>query len=206
MLLLSPSFFFLFFYSTPIGRVWYKSGGTDGVRAILSVSFEMTGHLRSLLKFCLVCVCLFEFIAANAPLVKVKNGTLSGLFMRTRKGREFAGFRGIPYALPPVRELRFEVSCYISKGETFRQIFSRWSWILFESLVSEFSSTIITVFQLEEPRIVENRAIHFSILCFTFETRIHKLVMNLKRFSRYVQPHVPSNYIKDFLIPRYFPW
>ncbi|XP_043595454.1 venom carboxylesterase-6-like [Bombus pyrosoma] len=68
----------------------------------------MTRYLRSLLKFCLVCVCLFEFTAANAPLVKIKNGTLSGLFMRTRKGREFAGFRGIPYALPPVEELRFE--------------------------------------------------------------------------------------------------
>ncbi|XP_071875787.1 carboxylic ester hydrolase [Bombus fervidus] len=68
----------------------------------------MTRYLGNLLKFCFVCVCLVEFIAANAPVVKVKNGTLSGLFMRTRKGREFAGFRGIPYALPPVKELRFE--------------------------------------------------------------------------------------------------
>ncbi|XP_060814384.1 carboxylic ester hydrolase [Bombus pascuorum] len=68
----------------------------------------MTRYLGSLLKFCFVCVCLVEFIAANAPVVKIKNGTLSGLFMTTRKGREFAGFRGIPYALPPVKELRFE--------------------------------------------------------------------------------------------------
>ncbi|KZC14640.1 Venom carboxylesterase-6 [Dufourea novaeangliae] len=28
--------------------------------------------------------------------------------MKTRRGREFAGFRGIPYALPPLEELRFE--------------------------------------------------------------------------------------------------
>ncbi|XP_043523966.1 venom carboxylesterase-6-like [Frieseomelitta varia] len=64
---------------------------------------------RSLLNFYLLgYVCLFELVAADAPAVKIKNGTLSGLTMRTRKGREFAGFRGIPYALPPLGELRFE--------------------------------------------------------------------------------------------------
>ncbi|XP_046742019.1 venom carboxylesterase-6-like [Diprion similis] len=42
------------------------------------------------------------------PLVKIKNGTLVGVLMKTRKGREYAGFRGIPYALPPIGELRFQ--------------------------------------------------------------------------------------------------
>ena len=58
----------------------------------------------------LSCICLSKLAAAevHAPLVKIKNGTLSGLIMKTRHGREFAGFRGIPYALPPLGELRFE--------------------------------------------------------------------------------------------------
>ncbi|XP_066593320.1 carboxylic ester hydrolase [Prorops nasuta] len=41
-------------------------------------------------------------------IVEIKNGTLAGIVMRSRKGREFLGFRGIPYALPPLGELRFE--------------------------------------------------------------------------------------------------
>ncbi|XP_054013924.1 carboxylic ester hydrolase-like [Hylaeus anthracinus] len=69
----------------------------------------MTRH-RSLLWLALTCVCLLELAAAevHAPLVKIKNGTLSGLIMKTRHGREFTSFRGIPYALPPLGEHRFE--------------------------------------------------------------------------------------------------
>ncbi|XP_043683852.1 venom carboxylesterase-6-like [Vespula pensylvanica] len=44
----------------------------------------------------------------ESPKVQIKNGTLIGSFMRTRNQRKFAGFRGIPYALPPLGKLRFE--------------------------------------------------------------------------------------------------
>ncbi|CAK9831367.1 Venom carboxylesterase-6 [Anthophora retusa] len=67
----------------------------------------MTRH-RNLLLLWLTCVYLFGLIAAEDPVVKVKNGTLSGVIMRNSRGREFAAFRGIPYALPPLGELRFE--------------------------------------------------------------------------------------------------
>lgn len=47
-------------------------------------------------------------VAAEGPRVQIENGTLEGSLMRTRLGREFFSFRGIPYALPPLGELRFE--------------------------------------------------------------------------------------------------
>ncbi|XP_043477786.1 venom carboxylesterase-6-like [Leptopilina heterotoma] len=47
-------------------------------------------------------------ISGADPIVKIKNGTIEGTFMKSRKGREIAAFRGIPYALPPLGELRFE--------------------------------------------------------------------------------------------------
>lgn len=70
----------------------------------------MTRH-RSLLFLVLVsCAWFSNFVASksHAPTVKIQNGTLAGLVMKTRHGREFAGFRGIPYALPPLGPLRFE--------------------------------------------------------------------------------------------------
>lgn len=59
----------------------------------------------------LSCVLLFAFSAvhAGAPTVRTRNGTLEGLVMQTRRGRDFIGFRGIPYATPPLGELRFQV-------------------------------------------------------------------------------------------------
>ncbi|XP_012256600.2 esterase FE4-like [Athalia rosae] len=41
------------------------------------------------------------------PLVTVKQGTLRGVEIRSVLGTPFSAFRGIPYAAPPVGELRF---------------------------------------------------------------------------------------------------
>lgn len=57
--------------------------------------------------------------AISNPIVNIKNGTLEGSLMKSRKGREFAAFRGIPYALPPLGELRFEVSRKLSNKISF---------------------------------------------------------------------------------------
>lgn len=47
---------------------------------------------------------------AASPIVKIKNGTLEGTIMKTRNNRNIIGFRGVPYALPPIKELRFKVN------------------------------------------------------------------------------------------------
>ncbi|KAG7212180.1 hypothetical protein KM043_012520 [Ampulex compressa] len=50
----------------------------------------------------------FTLAQDDVPKVRIKNGTLAGTTMRSRNGRNFAAFRGIPYALPPLGELRFQ--------------------------------------------------------------------------------------------------
>ena len=46
----------------------------------------------------------------NAPLVNVKQGTLRGTVFENINGGQYFSFLGIPYARPPIGELRFQVS------------------------------------------------------------------------------------------------
>jgi hypothetical protein len=46
----------------------------------------------------------------DAPQVTVKQGTLQGHYLTSRNGRRFVGFQGVPYAKPPLGEMRFRVS------------------------------------------------------------------------------------------------
>lgn len=43
------------------------------------------------------------------PLVKVVEGELEGIESVTEDGKKYYSFLGIPYAKPPVGELRFKV-------------------------------------------------------------------------------------------------
>lgn len=48
---------------------------------------------------------------SNANSVKIKTtlGNIKGYYKKSENGRRYAVFEGIPYALPPTGELRFEV-------------------------------------------------------------------------------------------------
>lgn len=50
------------------------------------------------------------FADEEEPHVRVEEGLLMGKWMTSRSGRRFMGFLKVPYAAPPVGELRFEVS------------------------------------------------------------------------------------------------
>jgi hypothetical protein len=48
-------------------------------------------------------------IYADAPKMMVQQGALRGFHSVTRKGRNISSFLSVPYAAPPIGELRFKV-------------------------------------------------------------------------------------------------
>lgn len=46
----------------------------------------------------------------SAPETQIPQGVLRGQYVRTSNNRKISAFTGIPYAKPPVGDLRFEVS------------------------------------------------------------------------------------------------
>lgn len=43
------------------------------------------------------------------PVVKITKGVIRGQTLKSRDGRDYQSFTGIPYAKPPVDDLRFKV-------------------------------------------------------------------------------------------------
>lgn len=67
----------------------------------------------SVLLLCFFCYLLRESHGdediESELLVSTALGSLSGSYFTSRSGRPFVAFRGIPYAKPPVDDLRFKV-------------------------------------------------------------------------------------------------
>lgn len=61
-------------------------------------------YFKYLLLFFVVTV----FGEENRPLVKLPQGKVHGVVLETPKGKQFEAFLGIPYAKPPIGELRFQ--------------------------------------------------------------------------------------------------
>lgn len=54
---------------------------------------------------------LFGFTLIRGDnVVEISQGKLRGSTLKSRDGRDFEAFQGIPYAEPPINELRFMVN------------------------------------------------------------------------------------------------
>ena len=53
-------------------------------------------------------------VTHECPIVNTTLGGLQGLTSFSRDGREYSDYRGIPFAKPPVGELRFEVGAMMA--------------------------------------------------------------------------------------------
>lgn len=47
--------------------------------------------------------------AEDCPKVKLDEADFTGIFLESYKGKTFNSFLGIPYAKPPIEDLRFKV-------------------------------------------------------------------------------------------------
>ncbi|KAI4466363.1 carboxylesterase [Holotrichia oblita] len=63
---------------------------------------------------------LAQICDESSPITKTKSGDVRGTVFKSRKGKAFAAFRGIPYAQPPVGDLRFKPPKEIDKWKGVR--------------------------------------------------------------------------------------
>ncbi|GLV38034.1 Esterase 6 [Carabus blaptoides fortunei] len=63
--------------------------------------------LRSIFVVTLAVIAIVHCVDER-PIVKTENGLVRGVYRNSRKGRQFAAFEGVPYAQPPVGDLRFK--------------------------------------------------------------------------------------------------
>lgn len=52
---------------------------------------------------------IFGFISGIENILRLNQGKIIGSFLKSREGRVFKAYQGIPYAKPPVGDLRFKV-------------------------------------------------------------------------------------------------
>ncbi|KAF5297062.1 hypothetical protein FQR65_LT10071 [Abscondita terminalis] len=56
----------------------------------------------------IILVCLTLTVNASDPIRQINQGSIRGMYMKSADGKNFSAFLGIPYAKPPVGNLRFE--------------------------------------------------------------------------------------------------
>ncbi|KAK4008458.1 hypothetical protein OUZ56_013598 [Daphnia magna] len=84
-------------------RVWSDTG--LGRRCVRRVDWSSPSNMKFLSLLCLLHIC---YLKERFPLATIpKLGQVRGSKMTSVSGRMFYAFRGIPYAQPPVGELRF---------------------------------------------------------------------------------------------------
>lgn len=71
----------------------------------------MITFCKSVVSLQLICVLVSAtiLISDNSPVISTNLGDIRGSVLNSRLGREFFAFRGVPYAEPPIDDLRFKV-------------------------------------------------------------------------------------------------
>ncbi|XP_077262131.1 carboxylic ester hydrolase [Temnothorax americanus] len=69
---------------------------------------EYRNNILIQLSFICITTLNANIVCGNSPITKIPNGTLFGKTMPTRFGKNIYAFLGIPYAAPPIGELRFK--------------------------------------------------------------------------------------------------
>lgn len=111
-----------------------RTGSCDNVRNV-SVSVRVKIKLRFSFDFlCIFQVCDGVFVISSAytafdnhieppdhgpPVIRTSTGWVQGTHMKTIKGRDISAFMGIPYAKPPVGDLRFRSPVPLEPWEGF---------------------------------------------------------------------------------------
>jgi len=68
-----------------------------------------------MLHFTVICLLLLICLSgAQHVILNTSQGALQGTIEKSRADRQFFAFYGIPYAEPPLGELRFEVEYYFA--------------------------------------------------------------------------------------------
>lgn len=96
-------------------------------------SVDKVNQLESLYKMFKTCLVLyvFSFFTSHVfcetenPIIDTTNGKIEGKILTTLfEKREYYGFMGIPYAVPPLKELRFTVKFVYLQAIFFVNIFT----------------------------------------------------------------------------------
>ena len=76
-----------------------------GLKVLLNFQQKLL-CIASMMHFLVICTL---FLGSNAIEITTEQGTLKGFEQKSRNGTKFQAFLGVPYAKPPVGNLRFEV-------------------------------------------------------------------------------------------------
>lgn len=84
-------------------RLWFVSTGVVEMmrcNKLLRIVFTFTA---------VVLLYVSNVSSENQPVVNTPLGEIKGYYMKTREGKEISAFTAIPFAVPPVGDLRFKV-------------------------------------------------------------------------------------------------
>jgi hypothetical protein len=78
-------------------------------QAVMAVALSLATYLYNSVLSGPASALISHRIGRDEPVLQISTGAIRGKYGVSREGREFVEFLGIPFAKPPINELRFEV-------------------------------------------------------------------------------------------------